>query len=136
MQAVKQLLNCSIDVNTKNLVGYTALDILQQQTEGDYKEIKDMLCRAGALNASSLPLVSTLAKYLQSTVLIQEKLPLFYLRERTKISSDMRNVLLVVAVLLVTVTYQQHLALLVEFGKMTTILTPMIINSTLQPWAS
>ncbi|XP_075655817.1 ankyrin repeat-containing protein BDA1-like [Castanea sativa] len=109
-QAVKQLLNCSIDVNAKNLMGYTALDILQQQTVGDYKEIKDMLCRAGALNASSLPPVTTLAEYLRSTVLIQEKLPLSYLRERTKISSDMRNVLLVVAALLVTVTYQAALS--------------------------
>ncbi|KAG7955613.1 hypothetical protein I3843_11G081500 [Carya illinoinensis] len=54
-QVVKCLVNCaSVEKNIKNSEGYTALDILQHQMmlQVDYKEIKDLLCRAGASTAT------------------------------------------------------------------------------------
>ncbi|XP_059444292.1 uncharacterized protein LOC132176176 [Corylus avellana] len=47
-QVVRWLLNARIDTNATNLAGFTALDILEEQTQIDNNEIRDML-------ASSLP---------------------------------------------------------------------------------
>ena len=109
MQAVNHLLasGCDVDVNVKNLVGKTARDILQEQTQVTQVDrlIEVLLRRAGAKRASSLPEV-TYADYLRPKVSLPEKLRIRRSREKWSISDDKRNALLVVATLLITVTYQ------------------------------
>uniref|UniRef100_A0A2N9FFF3 PGG domain-containing protein n=1 Tax=Fagus sylvatica TaxID=28930 RepID=A0A2N9FFF3_FAGSY len=108
--AVVKLLLASrddIDINVKNSDGKTAWDILQEQTQVNNKEIKVMLRRGRALPASSLPTVTSYATYLRRPKFIfLEKLRKNYFRERTRRLDDNRNALLVVAILLITVTYQ------------------------------
>ena len=109
MQAVSHLLASTydVDVNVKNLEGKTARDILQgsEQTQVGRK-IKVMLHRAKALKASSLPKVTSYADYLRPKVSRREKFRIWRTREQQTISDERRNVLLVVATLLMTVTYQ------------------------------
>ena len=109
MQAVSHLLASTygVDVNVKNLEGKTARDILQgsEQTQVGRK-IKVMLHRAKALKASSLPKVTSYADYLRPKVSRREKFRIRRTREQQTISDERRNVLLVVATLLMTVTYQ------------------------------
>ncbi|KAK9999779.1 hypothetical protein SO802_019382 [Lithocarpus litseifolius] len=96
-------------VNYKNLEGNTALDILEgQRTQGvDNSEMRAILERAGALRASSLPTVtSSYARYLRlpETGL----LPLGNIGQllNFNMTDESRNALLVIAALLVTVTFQ------------------------------
>ncbi|XP_059462018.1 ankyrin repeat-containing protein BDA1-like [Corylus avellana] len=106
-QVVRRLLDCSgIVVNAKNSEGFTALDIaVDRQTQVDNQEMRNMLCRAGAKCASSLPKFSW-ADYFRSPVSNNEKLFIFSFRVKMQMSNDMRNMLLVVSVLLVTIAYQ------------------------------
>jgi hypothetical protein len=107
---MRWLLDCRVLVNLKNLEGFTALDIVEEQTQVDNQEMRKMLCRAGALSTSSLPKVASFADYLRSPIPINEKLYICFFRQRMLMSNDMRNMLLVVAVLLVTVAYQAVLS--------------------------
>uniref|UniRef100_A0A7N2QX56 PGG domain-containing protein n=1 Tax=Quercus lobata TaxID=97700 RepID=A0A7N2QX56_QUELO len=108
-KAVSHLLASTydVDVNVKNLEGKTARDILQgsEQTQAGRK-IKVMLHRAKALKASSLPKVTSYADYLRPKVGRREKFRIRRTREQHTISDERRNVLLVVATLLMIVTYQ------------------------------
>jgi hypothetical protein len=83
---------------------------VEKQTQVDNQEMRNMLCRAGAKNASSLPKFASRADYFRSPVTLFDKLCVLFLRQRTLLSNDFRNMLLVVAVLLVTVTYQAALS--------------------------
>ena len=65
-----------------------------------------MLRRAGAKRASSLPKVTSYADYLRPKVSLPEKLRIQRSRDKWSISEEKRNALLVVATLLITVTYQ------------------------------
>ena len=109
MQAVRRLLargGTSFNVNEKNLEDKTALDILEgQRTQGvDNSEMRVILDGAGALTASSLLTVtSPHARYL-SEVATREKVV------KEPLSDEKRNALLVVAALLITVTYQAILS--------------------------
>ena len=103
-------MDCRVLVNLKNIEGLTVLDIVEEQTQVDNQEMRKMLCRAGALSASSLPKVASFANYLRSPIPISEKLYICFFRQRMLMSNDMRNMLLVVAVLLVTVAYQAVLS--------------------------
>ncbi|KAG6635873.1 hypothetical protein I3843_11G081400 [Carya illinoinensis] len=107
---VKCLVNCaSVEKNIKNSDGYTALDILQHQMmlQVDYKEIKDLLCRAGALSALSLPdEVPSLTDYFRSPISIYERFYICKFRQRTKLTNEVRNLLLVAATLVIAVAYQ------------------------------
>ena len=103
---MRQLLYSGVDVNIKNLEGRTAGDILAQQTQVENSEIKVMLWRAGALSSSSIPQVYYYAQYLWTIFSRLEKSRLHFISEWIEISDDRRNVLLVVATLLLTVTYQ------------------------------
>ncbi|XP_023903422.1 ankyrin repeat-containing protein BDA1 [Quercus suber] len=95
-------------INCKNLEGKTALDILQEQPqEVDNSEMRAILERAGALRASSLPTVtSSYASYLRlpetGDVIIRIIVQLL----NVNVTDERRNALLVVAALLVTVTFQ------------------------------
>lgn len=80
-----------IGLNDKNLEGETALDVFERQREATNVEIGIMLRTAGALRASSLSGI--------------KKLPSNFTTER-RMSSDERNAILVVAVLIATTAYQ------------------------------
>ncbi|XP_059441802.1 ankyrin repeat-containing protein BDA1-like [Corylus avellana] len=88
----------------QNSEGFTALDMVDNQ------EMRNMLCRARAKSASSLPTIVSWADYFRSPVTINEKLYRWFLCGKTLLSNDMRNMLLVVAVLLVTIAYQAVLS--------------------------
>ncbi|XP_059441797.1 ankyrin repeat-containing protein BDA1-like [Corylus avellana] len=94
--------HCSIQKSTpaKNSEGFTALDMVDNQ------EMRNMLCRAKAKHASSLPKVASWTDYFISPVTINEKLFVCFFRGKMQMSNDMRNMLLVVSVLLVTIAYQ------------------------------
>ncbi|XP_040987742.1 ankyrin repeat-containing protein BDA1-like [Juglans microcarpa x Juglans regia] len=110
-QVVKCLVNCaSVEKNIKNSEGYTALDILQHRMMlqvHDYEEIKDLLCRAGALSASFVPdEVPSLTDYFRSPISIYERFYIRKFRQRTKLTNEVRNLLLVAATLVIAVAYQ------------------------------
>ena len=109
MQVVRVLLasRYDININVKNSDGKIAWDILQEQTQVNNEEIRAMLLRGRALPASSLPTVASYATYLMRPKFVfLEKLRRNYFRVRTRRLDDNRNALLVVAILLVIVTYQ------------------------------
>ncbi|KAC0356738.1 hypothetical protein FH972_027097 [Carpinus fangiana] len=108
---VEWLLDCrKLFVNARDGSNLTALDIaVDRQTQVDNQEMRNMLCRAGAKHASSLPKFSW-ADYFRSPIPINEKLFIYFFRERMLMSNDMRNMLLVVSVLLVTIAYQAVLS--------------------------
>ncbi|XP_030961990.1 ankyrin repeat-containing protein BDA1-like [Quercus lobata] len=113
-QAVKHLLDWSyniVNLNVKNLEGKTAWDILQGQTHVDNSKIRDMLRRDRAKSGSSLSTVHCCENYLRSPFSrVVGSLVKSWARLITALSDEKRNALLVVAVLLVTVTYQAVLS--------------------------
>ncbi|KAL4611940.1 hypothetical protein ACB092_08G162400 [Castanea dentata] len=94
----------------KNLGAKTALDILDEQRRRrvDNSEMRDILDRAGALTASSRPTVtSSHEHYLRLPGSCERKKIIFIGNQVIKrITDEKRNALLVVAALLVTVSYQ------------------------------
>ncbi|XP_050211892.1 ankyrin repeat-containing protein BDA1-like [Mercurialis annua] len=54
LQLVRLLINCKVDINAKNVEGRTALDYVQ---DDNTIEIKDLLCSAGAVGGSSIPII-------------------------------------------------------------------------------
>ncbi|KAK7857351.1 ankyrin repeat-containing protein bda1 [Quercus suber] len=129
LQAVRVLLYCVVNLKVENFDGRTALGMLQEQTQENNSEIKDMLSYDGALSCFCQPKVITcykfcrtkLGKMFRKTVLFFERFGIFreiilvferirIFREKivegSRISNDDRNALLVVAALLITITYQ------------------------------
>jgi hypothetical protein len=106
----------TVDINAKNSGGYTAFEMLQ----GDNQQMTRMLWCARCFSPCwkttffgfdlCCGRVASHANYLKSGVNIEEKLYVFFLRLATEISNDLRNVLLVVAALLVTVSFQSVLS--------------------------
>ncbi|XP_030933509.1 ankyrin repeat-containing protein BDA1-like [Quercus lobata] len=100
-KAVRMLLDSGVDINAKNVKDHTAGDILVKRQEVELlsssREISEMLQRAE---------VNKCARYLRSIVLSLEERRLLQVDKWAKISDDRRNVVLVVATLLMTVTYQ------------------------------
>ncbi|XVE86169.1 hypothetical protein DITRI_Ditri18aG0014300 [Diplodiscus trichospermus] len=114
-KVVELLLKCGIDKNAMNFECLTALDILHlgNQTAVDKREIMRMLAKAGCLRSSlhsSLSKFRTSAQHFRSTITYGEKLAINLARESKNMSSDTRNALLVVAVLIITATYQASLS--------------------------
>ena len=107
---MRKLLYSGVDINAKNLKGNTAGDMLGQQNQIENREIKVKLQRASALLASSLPKVIYFACYLWSLFSYIEKIRMRCIGEWTEISDNRHNMLLVVATLLMTVTYQGGLS--------------------------
>ena len=113
MQAVSHLLDLDrrfVNRNEKNLEGKTALDILEgQRRQGvDNSEMRVILESAGALTALSLPTVTSSYAHYLSLPGIYEVNKLIFIGNigMKRISDEKRNALLVVAALLVTVTFQ------------------------------
>ncbi|KAB1215035.1 Ankyrin-3 [Morella rubra] len=105
MQGVRLLLACGAKVNAKNSGGCTALDVLQ----GDNREIRNLLRRARALRASSLPTVPSFNEFLLSPPSWLDKIQIELFRAGN-VTIEMRNALLVVGALLVTISYQAALS--------------------------
>ena len=82
---------------------------MQKQTQVN-RRIEVLLRRAGAKRASSLPKVTSYADYLRPKVSLPEKLRIQRSHDKLSISEEKRNALLVVATLLITVTYQGMLS--------------------------
>ncbi|KAA8525997.1 hypothetical protein F0562_007903 [Nyssa sinensis] len=109
MDVMKLLIN-KVNKNDRNSEGLTALDIVSWlPQEVDKKEVEHIFCHAGAKNASSssLPaIVFTLADLLSRPEGFNERWLRYVINRQRKISSDLRNVILVVAVLVATASYQ------------------------------
>ncbi|KAJ7952590.1 Ankyrin repeat protein [Quillaja saponaria] len=115
-QAVRLLIDRDIDLNAKNLEGWTPLDIIAQNQPqmpqvDNYRDVRDILRRAGASCSSSIRSFGTLASKLRSEkVTFFRKILVGIFRSKRNISSDTRNVLLVVLVLIATSSYQAALS--------------------------
>ncbi|GLT93123.1 hypothetical protein SLE2022_109280 [Rubroshorea leprosula] len=108
-QMVGLLLKCKmISKNVVNLKGRSALDMLQGQVNNN--ETADTLRRAGCVEAVRIPAHRTLAESLRSKTSWFETFKRNMARQNNKISNDMRNAMLVVAVLILTATYQACLS--------------------------
>jgi hypothetical protein len=116
MQIVRLLLNFrssifhgKVKINAENSRGRTALDMLQRDNQ---QRIEDMLRACGARSSSTLHLsgVASDADYLKSPVQFDERIYICLLRQKTELTNDTRNILLVVAALLVTITFQGTLS--------------------------
>jgi hypothetical protein len=94
----RSFFHCIVDLSDKNSGGRTTFDMLL----GDNQEINDMQCRARFFGSLHLPRVASNVDYLKYPVQIDEKIYIVFLRTR--------NILLVVAALLVTVTFQATLS--------------------------
>ncbi|KAL5558098.1 hypothetical protein UlMin_034309 [Ulmus minor] len=106
IEMVKLFINRA-DINAKNLEGSTALDIIEMgQRRFDCKELRLMLLRSGALNGSLLPHVPTLADSLKTKMSWHQKWIISDYRKNLYLSSENRNIILVVAVLFATANYQ------------------------------
>ncbi|GLU07211.1 hypothetical protein SLE2022_241760 [Rubroshorea leprosula] len=106
-QMVRSLLECKmISKNKVNLNGQSALDMLSGQVNNS--ETADILRQAGCLEAKSFPEQARqkLAESLKKKMSWLQKLRRTMTRQNNMISSDMRNAMLVVAVLILTATYQ------------------------------
>jgi ankyrin repeat protein len=116
IQVVKWLLGAGVRINRKNSRGFTALDILQVDNNGmkDNSKMKNMLCRAGALSASSVRTVKSYEAFLKphSSIYFMtlRKLYIWMLRQQMSMTNDLRNMLMVVVVLFITATYQAALS--------------------------
>ncbi|KAI7981561.1 Ankyrin repeat-containing protein BDA1 [Camellia lanceoleosa] len=93
------------DTNAKNLEGHTALEIAAKLPDGPAKtDIEKTLGRAGALKKSSA--VSDLGEFLKSPRQWFQALIGRIINARREMSMDMRNMILVIAVLIATATFQ------------------------------
>ncbi|GLT93121.1 hypothetical protein SLE2022_109260 [Rubroshorea leprosula] len=108
-QMVRLLLKCKmISKNVVNLNGRSALDMLQGQVNN--KRTADILRRARCVEAAKIPAHRTLAESLRSKTSWLETFQRNMARQNNNISSDMRNAMLVVSVLILTATYQACLS--------------------------
>ncbi|KAJ4712633.1 Ankyrin repeat family protein [Melia azedarach] len=102
-----------INVNAKNLSGLTAEDIFNFKRDSLGREVGKILRRAKAKRASELKDSSiTLADYLSRDLSLMEKRDkrLGIVGKSQENSADLRNIILVVAILIATATYQAVLS--------------------------
>ncbi|EOY24187.1 Ankyrin repeat family protein, putative [Theobroma cacao] len=96
--------------NVKNFNGLTAMDIFHLQGTLQNIEIGKILRRAKAKKASDLPSNVTLGDYLSRELTLIEKRDKYFGINSQKSPSDVRSVVLVVAILIATATYQAGLS--------------------------
>ena len=107
---MKLLVKSGINVNAKNSEGLTALDMLDHNS----KQVEEILLHGRALKAYSLPSQVTMTdsyhhlKY--SRLSFKERRVIWMTRLNNKTNNDTRGVILVVAALIVTATYQSALS--------------------------
>lgn len=111
----KMLLKChNIHVNARCLDGKTALDIVYE-SESVNKEMEDLLIRAGALEGRQIIQIndtttSMKQQSFKSRLTLLEKVIRFVNGQKTNISTDSRDALLVVAALVATASFQAVLS--------------------------
>ncbi|KAA8525989.1 hypothetical protein F0562_007911 [Nyssa sinensis] len=108
---IAQLLIRKIDINAMNLEGLTPLDlVLGLPSDLDTRKIKDILLHKKAKRASSLPNVTTREHVLKFKFSCLERWARFIFRmQKALVAHDRREILVVVAVLIATTTYQAAL---------------------------
>ncbi|KAA8525994.1 hypothetical protein F0562_007906 [Nyssa sinensis] len=107
---VAELLVDKVNINARNSDGLTARDLLLQlSSQQNISEFKKILSNKRAKGASSLPEDETLAEILRPKLPFYERWARFVFRMQRELTSSMRENLLVVAVLIVTATYQAAL---------------------------
>ncbi|GLT42663.1 hypothetical protein SLA2020_166510 [Shorea laevis] len=97
-----------ISKNKVNLNGQSALDMLSGQVNNN--KTADILRQAGCLEAERILARQTLAESLRTRMSWLQKLRRTMVRRNNMITGDMRNAMLVVAVLILTTTYQTCLS--------------------------
>ncbi|GLU07205.1 hypothetical protein SLE2022_241700 [Rubroshorea leprosula] len=108
-QMVGLLLECKmISKNEVNLNGQSALDMSYGKVSES--ETAEILRQAGCLEAERIPTRQTSAESLRTKMSLLQKLQRTMTRQNNMISNDMRNAMLVVAVLILTATYQTCLS--------------------------
>ncbi|KAF5936501.1 hypothetical protein HYC85_027630 [Camellia sinensis] len=119
MQLVKSLLQkkrlvqkIDLDKNAKNLEGRTTLDIATTVLNpGEAKrEIKEALDHVGALKSTSLPEDYSFAEFFKSPQMSIELFTRLLFYQGRELTMEMRNAILVVAVLIATATFQAILS--------------------------
>ncbi|XP_016482562.1 ankyrin repeat-containing protein BDA1-like [Nicotiana tabacum] len=110
LQIVKLLIKNMKNINEKNMQGLTALDIAMGPPDEQNREMKRLLRSSGASTTSSLKTDVLLSDFLGSKETISEKFVKYDVNLRKGLSNDVRNALLVVAILIATATYQALLS--------------------------
>ncbi|KAK7313082.1 hypothetical protein VNO77_37469 [Canavalia gladiata] len=103
-KALKLLIKTKMDLNAKNLLNSTALDIAASP------EIQNILLKAKAKRSSSVTDAPTLADKLRSNIRMMDKIVISILRIRRDITEEQRNAFLIVAALVATATFQSALS--------------------------
>ncbi|KAF3630369.1 hypothetical protein FXO38_27183 [Capsicum annuum] len=107
LHIVKLLIKSMKNINEKKSEESTALDIAMRLTPAEHRrDMKRVLLSSGASTASSLENDIVLADFLGSRETISEKFVKYDVNLRKRLSNDVRNALLVVAILIATATYQ------------------------------
>ncbi|KAM3322162.1 hypothetical protein P3S67_003313 [Capsicum chacoense] len=107
LQIVKLLIKSMKNINEKNSKGSTALDIAMRLTPAEQRrDMKRVLLSSGVSTASSLENDIVLADFLGSRETISEKFVKYDVNLRKRLSNDVRNTLLVLAILIATATNQ------------------------------
>ncbi|KAK5847267.1 hypothetical protein F383_33968 [Gossypium arboreum] len=105
LEAVKLLLNCNIKVNARNLDSYTAVNYA---TENNNSEMLNVLNKAGAKDGNLIEEMKQLTLEAKPTLL--DNVIRFVKGQKTDISSETRDALLVVAALVATASFQAVLS--------------------------
>ncbi|KAK8505630.1 hypothetical protein V6N13_073392 [Hibiscus sabdariffa] len=109
MKMVKLLVK-NVNVNAKNFNGLTAMDIFHLQRPLHNIEIGKILHKAKAKKASDLTSNMTLGDYFSMELSLFDKRNKYFGINSRKNSNDIRCVILVVAILIATATYQAGLS--------------------------
>ena len=105
LQIVGWLTKFPLDINIENRRGLTAFEILENEANlVNEAPMRRMLCCARATRPWGLR--RPLADYLRSPVGIDERVYVYFIRQRSRITTEMRAALLVVVVLLITISFQ------------------------------
>ncbi|KAK8598983.1 hypothetical protein V6N13_076925 [Hibiscus sabdariffa] len=109
MKMVKLLVK-NVNVNVKNFNDLTAMDIFHLQGSLHNTEIGKILNKAKAKKASDLTSNMTLGDYFSKELSLVDKRDKYFGNNTQKNSNDIRTVILVVAILIATATYQAGLS--------------------------
>ncbi|XP_016438946.1 ankyrin repeat-containing protein BDA1-like [Nicotiana tabacum] len=109
-QVVRRLIKRVYTLNEINAEGLTAFDIALRLAMESSREIKKVLQKAGVCRSSLLPSVCSKAQFFSSKEYMSQKIVKLHAFLHKGLSEDMRNVLLVVAVLIATASYQAVLS--------------------------
>ncbi|KAF5959086.1 hypothetical protein HYC85_000295 [Camellia sinensis] len=112
LQKKRLVQKIDLDKNAKNLEGRTALDIATTVLNpGEVeREIKEALDHAGALKSTSLPEDYRFAEFFKSPQMRIERFTRLLFYQGRELTMEMRNAILVVAVLIATATFQAILS--------------------------